>query len=92
MCYRTGNTIAVKSGELGGNADTFMPIFSVDTLYFLVTDIFLEQGIIHFFWQLKYWNWSCYQFWLSKMYNKKTNINSCANYNGKVERVLSPER
>ena len=71
MCYRTGNTIAVKSGELGGNADTFMPIFSVDTLYFLVTDIFLEQRIIHFFWQLKYWNWSCYQFWLSKMYNKK---------------------
>ena len=43
----------MKSGQLGGgNADTFMPIFSADTLEFLVTDIFLklEQGIIHFFW------------------------------------------
>ena len=26
-----------------------MPIFSPDTLDFLVTDIFLEKGIIHFF-------------------------------------------
>ena len=26
-----------------------MPIFSVDTLDFLVTDVFLEEGIIHFF-------------------------------------------
>ena len=26
-----------------------MPIFSADTLDFLVTDIFLEEGIIHFF-------------------------------------------
>ena len=25
-----------------------MPIFSADTLDFLVTDIFLEEGIIHF--------------------------------------------
>ena len=29
-----------------------MPIFSADTLDFLVRDIFLELGIIHFFWQL----------------------------------------
>ena len=33
----------------GGNADAFMPIFSADTLDFLVTDIFLEERIIHFF-------------------------------------------
>ena len=25
-----------------------MPIFSADTLDFLITDIFLEEGIIHF--------------------------------------------
>ena len=31
--------MAVKSGQLGGNADTFMPIFSADTLDFLVTYI-----------------------------------------------------
>ena len=43
--------MTVKIGQLGGgNADTFMPIFSLDTLDFLVTDIFLEEGIIHFFW------------------------------------------
>ena len=35
---------------MGGNADTFMPIFPADTLDFLVTDIFLEEGVIHFFW------------------------------------------
>ena len=45
-----GSTIAVKSGQLGGNTDTFMPIFSAGTLDLLVTDIFLEEGIIHFFW------------------------------------------
>ena len=39
MCDRIGSTIAVKSGQLGGNADTFMPIFSADTLDFLVTYI-----------------------------------------------------
>ena len=51
ICYRIGSTIAVKSGQLGGgNADTFIPIFSADTLDFLVRDIFLEEGIIHFFW------------------------------------------
>ena len=33
----------------GGNADAFMSIFSADPLDFLVTDIFLEEGI-HFFW------------------------------------------
>ena len=41
--------VAVKSAQLGGNADTFMSIFSADTLDFLVTDIFLEKEIIHFF-------------------------------------------
>ena len=45
-----GSTIAVKSGQLGCNADTFMLIFSADTLDFLVTDIFLEEGRTHFFW------------------------------------------
>ena len=37
---------------MGGNADTFMPIFCADTLDFLVTDIFLEEGIILFFGKL----------------------------------------
>ena len=32
-----------------------MPIFSADTLDFLVKDVFSEEGIIYFFWQLKYW-------------------------------------
>ena len=32
--------------QLGGNADTVMPVFSADTLDFLVIDIFLEDGII----------------------------------------------
>ena len=27
-----GSTIAVKSGQLGGNGDSFMSIFSADTL------------------------------------------------------------
>ena len=35
---------------MSGNADTLLPIFSADTLDFLATDIFLEEGIIHFFW------------------------------------------
>ena len=35
-CNRIGSTVAVKSGQLGGHADTFMPIFSADTLDFLV--------------------------------------------------------
>ena len=26
--------MALKSGQLGGNADTFMPMFSADTLEF----------------------------------------------------------
>ena len=34
---------------MGDNADTFMAIFSIDTLDFLVTAIFLEKRIIHFF-------------------------------------------
>ena len=45
--------MAIKRGQLGGNANTFMPMFSADTLDFLVTDIFLEERIIHFFWRLK---------------------------------------
>ena len=39
----------MKIAQLGGKADTFMPIFSADTPDFLETDIFLEEGIIHFF-------------------------------------------
>ena len=48
ICYRLGSTIVLKSGQLGGNVDTFKPIFSSDALDFLVTDIFLEKGIITF--------------------------------------------
>ena len=33
---RIGSIIAVKSGQLCGNADTFMPIFSANTLGFAV--------------------------------------------------------
>ena len=33
---------------MGGNADNVMPIFSADTLDFLVTDLFLEEGIYFF--------------------------------------------
>ena len=69
-----------------------MHIFSADTwILSSLTDTFLEDGIMHFFWQLKYWDWFCYQFWLSKMYNKNK-LNSYPNYNGKVEGGLSPER
>ena len=48
MCFKIGSTIALKSGQLGGNAHTFMPLFSLDTLDFLVTGIFLGKRI-HFF-------------------------------------------
>ena len=43
--YSFCSTIVEKRGQLDGNADTFMPIFSADTLTldFLVTDIFLEE-------------------------------------------------
>ena len=34
-----------QSGQLGGNGDTFMPLFSADTLDFLITDVFLEERI-----------------------------------------------
>ena len=34
--FTTNSTIAVKSGHLGSNADTFMPIFSADSLGFAV--------------------------------------------------------
>ena len=40
---RIGSTIAEKIAQLGGTADTVMPIFSLDTLDFLVIDIFLEE-------------------------------------------------
>ena len=36
ICYRIGSTVAVKSGQLGGKADIFMPMFSADTLGFAV--------------------------------------------------------
>ena len=49
LIARIGSITAIKNGQLGGNVDTFMPIFSADTLDFLVTLIFLEQGIIYFF-------------------------------------------
>ena len=32
----------------GWYADTFMPIFTLDTLDFLITYIFIEEGIINF--------------------------------------------
>ena len=52
-CYRNAGTRAVKSGQLGGNADTFIkPIFSADNLDFLVTiflKIFLYKNIV-FYW------------------------------------------
>ena len=35
--YRIGRTMAVKSGQLGGNVDTFISIFSADTLGFAVS-------------------------------------------------------
>ena len=41
--------MAVKSGQLGGYSDTFIPIFSADTLDILITDIFLEEEIKYFF-------------------------------------------
>ena len=52
-CYRNASTRAVKSGQLGGNADTFIkPIFSADNLVFLVNTflrIFLYKNIV-FYW------------------------------------------
>ena len=36
ICSRIGSTIAAKSGQVGGNADTFMSIFSADPLGFAV--------------------------------------------------------
>ena len=36
ICYRRGSTIAVKSRQLGGNTDAFIPIFSADVLAFAV--------------------------------------------------------
>ena len=36
ICYRIGDIIAEKSGQLGGNTDTFMSTFSADALGFSV--------------------------------------------------------
>ena len=33
---KNGSTIAVKCGQLGDNKDSFMPIFSADTLDFQI--------------------------------------------------------
>ena len=49
ICYKTGSIVAVKIGQLGGNADTFMPIFFADTLGFLVRYI-SRSGNNTFFW------------------------------------------
>ena len=37
ICNRTGSTLLVKSCQLGGNPDTFMSLFSADTLEFAVS-------------------------------------------------------
>ena len=46
--YRIGSTITVKSGILVGK-QILLCLFSENTLDFLITDIFLEEGVIHFF-------------------------------------------
>ena len=33
ICCRVGSMIAIQSGQLGGNADIFVSIFSADTQY-----------------------------------------------------------
>ena len=70
ICCRIGSTVAVKSGWLGVINGYIMAIFSADTWFLSNRLILLEEEIMHFFWSLKYWNWFCYQIWLSKMYNK----------------------
>ena len=46
--YRIGSTITVKSDILVGK-QILLCLFSENTLDFLITDIFLEEGVIHFF-------------------------------------------
>ena len=58
---------------------------------FLVTDIFLEEGIMHFFDNLSTGTDLVINFDLVKCITK-ININSYPNYNGKVEGGLSTER
>ena len=36
ICYKFGSTIALRSGQLGGNADICMSTFHADTLGFVV--------------------------------------------------------
>ena len=66
-----------------------MPIFSADTLDFLVTDIFLEKGII-FSGNLSTGTDFAINLDLMKCIAK--NIYSYLNYNWKVEGGLSPKR
>ena len=84
-----GSTMAVKSGQLGCNVGTFMPIFLADTLDFLVANIFLEEGIYFFFGNLSTGTDLAINFDLVKCVTK--NKYSYLNYNGKLEGGLSPE-
>ena len=67
-------------------------LYFLQILDFLVTDILLEEGIMHFFsGNLSTGTDLVINFDLVKCITK-ININSYPNYNGKVERGLSPER
>ena len=70
-----------------------MPIFSADTWFLSsLTDIFLEDGIMHFFsGNLSTETDLVTNFNLVKCITK-VDINSYLNYSGKVEGRLSPER
>ena len=70
-----------------------MLIFSTDTWFLSsLTDIFLEDGIMHFFsGNLSTGTDFVINFFLTKCITK-ININSYPNDNGKVEGGLSPER
>ena len=70
-----------------------MPIFSADTWFLSsLTDIFLEDGIMHFFsGNLSTGTGLVINFDLVKC-TTKININSYPIYNGNVEGGLSPER
>ena len=66
--------------------------YFLQILDFLVTDIFLEEGIMHFFsGNLSTGTDLVINFALIKCITKR-NINSYSNYNGKVEGRLLPER
>ena len=67
-------------------------LYFLQILDFLVTDIFLEEGITQFFsGNLSTGTDLAINFDLVKCITK-ININSYPNYNGKVEGGLSPER